>query len=77
MNIEKLLVEAKNKYLIGNKVICLTDKKQETLIGIPFISGNKILCSTKENPNSNCVRIYMNGKWATIVSTPIKCYELW
>lgn len=73
MNKEKILTEAKLKYPIGTIVENLGGSGHQTIKNHDFyIVGDGILRATDE-----CLLKNNSGRWATIIKSPIKCYELW
>lgn len=68
MTSEELLAEAKRRYPIGTKCICLTTHATETIISeLEWYCGNKII--QIDEPRT---RVYRDGKWAEIVEEPSK-----
>jgi hypothetical protein len=75
MNKKEILKIAKQKYPIGCVIDslggCYNYKLDEKMyIEHPIKWSNQDICGYG-------VTLYNNGKWAKIISTPIKCYELW
>lgn len=73
MDKKKILAEAKRRYPIG----CIVDSlggsgHQEIKHHDFYIVDNDVLRAT-----DNCCLRNSSGKWATIIKSPIKTYELW
>lgn len=69
MTSEELLEEARKKYPIGTKCICLTDNTIETITSDLKWNEEKNRIVQINVPGT---RVYYKGKWAEIVETPIK-----
>lgn len=70
-----LLQQAKNRYPIGTVIICVGNKVHCKVTREPYFyfEGENCLAGA----NSQCV-LYLDGKWAEIVSLPYeKQIELW
>ena len=80
MNKEEILRIAREKYSIGTKYFALDSKTICEITGdLKWGDTNNIYgvnwgINGSYNNNSN---VYNNRKWAEIVSTPNKIYELW
>jgi hypothetical protein len=73
MDKEKILAEAKRRYPIGTIVESLGGSGHQEIKHHNFyMVDDEILRATKE-----CLLRRSSGKWATIIKSPIKCYELW
>lgn len=78
MDKEKILAEAKRRYPQKTKYKPIfNDEEQYTIVGNLFWFINDHYKIGEAIASQSCGLIYIKGKWATIISTPIKCYELW
>lgn len=64
MNKDELLKEAKRRYPIGTKVLCLTDNTPE------IIKSELVWLDSERIAQTGGIRtrVYKNGKWAEIIS---------
>lgn len=83
MDKKEILAEAKRKYPIGTKYIYVGSnfKNISEITGdLQIGSYNNIYgvnWNKSGNKSINDCNVYENGIWATIISSPIKIYELW
>lgn len=81
MNKEEILAEAKKRYSPGTKYKALDELAHCFITGdLQYGESNNIYGVNwgKNNQGyNNDSNVYNNGIWAKIISSPIKCYELW
>ena len=76
MNKEEILKIAKQKYPNGTKFKCVNNNNCYTSSNI--IDHDKFKFTESHNGvYKGNFWIYLKKQWATIISTPIKIYELW
>jgi len=76
--VDNLLETAKQNYPIGTTFKSLIDRTTKTVISdTPY--GCSYICVGVKTPRTSqsTAYLYKDGKWAEIISTPVKSYELW
>lgn len=76
MDKKELLKIAKEKYPVGTVIISPYSKDTFEIIGKEFKLNQHNNIHVLDN-GAYAPYVYYNNKWAEIISSPVKSYELW